>query len=353
MSENENPNKLFIIGNGFDLAHDLKTRYEDFLFWYLKKVSKREKINDGIIENDTKLNWEIESISDFFSRIKYSKDVYNSNKIIFSYPFFEKITKNYLNQKWVDIEQEYFKYLINLYRQSESRGEKYLLDEVKKLNDQFSKITTELENYLNSFKEDIVLENELRDHFIDIFKLSNSKKIENNSIILNFNYTNTISLYLPTFHIGNIKYNPLVINIHGDLYNNENIIFGYGDEDDPLYEKLERLNENELLKHFKSFGYFKNEKYQTLNNFIESSNYDVYIMGHSCGISDRVLLSTIFSHPNCNKIQIFYHQKSETENDFFEKTQQISRHFKAGMKNEMRKKIVPFSECKPLVSFKN
>lgn len=115
---------------------------------------------------------------------------------------------------------------------------------------------------------------------------------------------------------------------------------------------MERLNENELLKHFKSFGYFKNEKYQTLNNFIESSNYDVYIMGHSCGISDRVLLSTIFSHPNCNKIQFFYHQKNTTENDFFEKTQQISRHFKAGMKNEMRKRIVPFNKCNPLVSYK-
>ena len=27
-------NRLVLIGNGFDLAHGLKTRYEDFLNWY-------------------------------------------------------------------------------------------------------------------------------------------------------------------------------------------------------------------------------------------------------------------------------------------------------------------------------
>ena len=27
-------NRIVLIGNGFDLAHDLKTRYEDFIYWY-------------------------------------------------------------------------------------------------------------------------------------------------------------------------------------------------------------------------------------------------------------------------------------------------------------------------------
>ncbi|REE08339.1 abortive infection AbiH-like protein [Winogradskyella pacifica] len=29
-------NKLFLVGNGFDLALNLKTKYSDFLFWLLK-----------------------------------------------------------------------------------------------------------------------------------------------------------------------------------------------------------------------------------------------------------------------------------------------------------------------------
>ena len=30
-------NRLVLIGNGFDLAHGLKTRYEDFIYWYWKQ----------------------------------------------------------------------------------------------------------------------------------------------------------------------------------------------------------------------------------------------------------------------------------------------------------------------------
>ena len=29
-------NRLVLIGNGFDLAHGLKTNYEDFIYWYWK-----------------------------------------------------------------------------------------------------------------------------------------------------------------------------------------------------------------------------------------------------------------------------------------------------------------------------
>ena len=34
-------NRLVLIGNGFDLAHGLKTRYEDFLNWYWNDVGRR------------------------------------------------------------------------------------------------------------------------------------------------------------------------------------------------------------------------------------------------------------------------------------------------------------------------
>jgi hypothetical protein len=34
--EKNHVNKLIIIGNGFDLALGLKTKYEDFILWILK-----------------------------------------------------------------------------------------------------------------------------------------------------------------------------------------------------------------------------------------------------------------------------------------------------------------------------
>lgn len=33
-------NRVIFIGNGFDLAHGLKTRYEDFINWYWTKRVK-------------------------------------------------------------------------------------------------------------------------------------------------------------------------------------------------------------------------------------------------------------------------------------------------------------------------
>ena len=40
-------NRLVLIGNGFDLAHGLKTRYEDFINWYNTNVSLGIRLNCG------------------------------------------------------------------------------------------------------------------------------------------------------------------------------------------------------------------------------------------------------------------------------------------------------------------
>ena len=40
-------NKLFLIGNGFDLALGLKTSYNDFMFWLLKKYLLKSIENFG------------------------------------------------------------------------------------------------------------------------------------------------------------------------------------------------------------------------------------------------------------------------------------------------------------------
>ena len=38
-------NKLFVIGNGFDLAHNLKTKYSDFLE-YLRQIINKDVLNE-------------------------------------------------------------------------------------------------------------------------------------------------------------------------------------------------------------------------------------------------------------------------------------------------------------------
>lgn len=140
-----------------------------------------------------------------------------------------------------------------------------------------------------------------------------------------------------------IDSSPNYINhIHGSLNENpDNIIFGFGDEMDKIYKELEELNDNRYLEHIKSFQYFKSPKYRQLLRFLNSSDFQVCIYGHSCGLSDRVMLNEIFEHEKCKSIKIYYYD----EKDFNTKTMDISRHFNDNQL--MRKKIVDFdSECK-------
>jgi uncharacterized pyridoxamine 5'-phosphate oxidase family protein len=141
---------------------------------------------------------------------------------------------------------------------------------------------------------------------------------------------------------------PSTINyIHGELNSEENpIIFGFGDEHDKHYLGFEDEKNDELFKHIKSFNYYKTSNYHNLIRFINSDDFQVYIIGHSCGLSDRTMLKEIFEHENCKSIKIFYFEKSENENDYTNKTYDISRHFTD--KGLMRKKIVPFDKSKPL-----
>lgn len=47
-------NRLVLIGNGFDLAHGLKTRYEDFFYWYWE-----QRINHLVNEPKTKISEDV------------------------------------------------------------------------------------------------------------------------------------------------------------------------------------------------------------------------------------------------------------------------------------------------------
>ena len=129
------------------------------------------------------------------------------------------------------------------------------------------------------------------------------------------------------------------------------INFGFGDEMDDNYKLIENINENEYLKNFKSFQYLQNSNYSNLLSYIDSDKFQVLIMGHSCGLSDRTLLNTIFEHNNCRSIKVYYHQwedkvTKELKDNYTEITQNISRHF--NKKKLMREKIVNKTLCKPL-----
>ena len=428
-------NRIILIGNGFDVSHGLPTRYEDFIKWYwerrLKGFAKKTNAEDKdalcefIITKEAQIGGKkITTWKEFYehkneicpnqtSAIGY---FFELKKFLASYRvnsslFLDNICKAITQKGWVDIENEYYRLLVQCKVDNKSIG-----CSVQDLNKQLECLQEQLVKYLYGYicytdindrtkeliyepikvrdvavsaKESLVewfqywlqqdkdawirkmQQYELDDDFIedmiefrqdlidcrtlewnnepdaDIIARYNGYHpklglLPDNILLLNFNYTINAEQYFIRMQ-DCVKFN----NIHGRLAKKgSGIIFGYGDELDDKYNQLLSLNDNECLKNIKSAKYLESSNYRDMLSFIESAPYQVYIMGHSCGNSDRTLLNTLFEHRNCVTIKPFYHKKEDGTDNYLDLVQNISRNF-TDMKL-MRDRVVNKTFCEPL-----
>jgi len=168
-------NRIILIGNGFDLAHGLKTSYKDFIddFWeiklntFLNTLRERSigviRKNDNISQTSEGYRYDDNDISIDFSNFVGNQPVYNipqnlsgynkfyseishfriksySSNLKYNNSFLEIITNKKQLENWVDIEEEYYTALLGCLNDTEK---------VKKLNKDFHFIQIALENYLN------------------------------------------------------------------------------------------------------------------------------------------------------------------------------------------------------------
>ena len=364
--ESRSFNRIILIGNGFDLALGLKTSYQDFIIWYIKELFKGSiKSNKQIVQKNFKTKYKIfddelasvymsnhyNNYDDILSIID-SLDSYDSVlsiinvRKIFTLDIKSLLFKSIHNSSisgWVDIESIYYKLLTQYIDNNKA---------VIKLNNDLNFIKLKLEEYLNTINLNDVLSNDNRKLFVhqfydgistsDVIDAKTEEFISRESIYcLNFNYTSSLKKVIESVEIkGTIPFQ--VNHIHGLLNSvNEKIIFGFGDEMDKDYKNIENLNDNMYFEHIKSFNYFKNNNYRNLLSYLDSNDYQVCIYGHSCGLSDRVMLNEIFEHDNCKSIKIYFYENENGENDFTNKTMEISRHFNSN--KLMRRKIVDFN----------
>lgn len=343
------------------------------------------------LNNEVKFS-EAEIYTEYGNNLSTGK--YPRNQILkYKNNFFRLINKKSI-QNWVDIENEYYyqlKKIIKSESLDRSKSKEYWLNEqrlqVQKLNTDFHQVKDLLEKYLikkvvnkynldfvknqninwmrlhnilkpislfsneeNLFKEFINAEDikEIKEHFAEEKK----NELVNNLYFLNFNYTPISSIYSELFDKDD-RVHSIVNFIHGSIGNilENKINFGFGDEMDEDYKLIENLDDNEYLINFKSFQYLQNSNYNDLLRYIDSDKFQVLIMGHSCGLSDRTLLNTIFEHNNCRSIKVYYHEIKDENNkvikdNYTEIIQNISRHF--NKKKLMREKIVNKTLCQPL-----
>lgn len=394
-------NRIIIIGNGFDLAHGLPTSYNNFINWYMDEwVQKlrschKHKESDELCEYRSMIgNW-YNILFENYNTITNQPDGKSLISLIkrnanFQYTpsrFLEAITRCIEKNNWVDIEKEYYDLLSKDFESSNDEYIKSLNKELECLKNNLIKYLNEIETKLinksiikNSIKEKIFEPINPRDISIEAknkfntfkntrfmqyndfqwesllnkynyekpYKLlneidkRNSKEfyLPDSILLLNFNYTKTADLYLPNEDIFKVNH------IHGELSNPESIIFGYGDELDDNYKKLLKDNNNEYLKNIKSINYLNYTNYREMLSYIESAPYQIYIMGHSCGLSDKTLLNTLFEHDNCVSIKPFYYINEEGLDNYTDIVQNISRNF-TDMKL-MRDRVVNKTFCETL-----
>ena len=322
-------NRIILIGNGFDLAHGLKTGYKDFINNFCEKLKSDTNLWNSVM--DTK---KTESVN-------FEDEKFINNASNFRNKFFQALKSDLsTHPNWVDVEKVYYKQLVKCmeYELNTSKP-KYL---IKDLNQEFGFFEKKLEEYL--FKE-------FSDHYPDMETKPSieghlNKEKYNKTLIVNFNYTSTDKKYALKIKTGDE-----IIRLHGELKNPDNpMIFGYGDELAKNYKEIEELDNNEYLEYVKSIKYSLTEHYNNLWDFINNGGaYHIYLFGLSCGNSDRTLLNELFEHKNCEKIKIFYWQKSDMSDNFLEIYKNISRIFTK--KNNLRNIVATKPQSEPLVPF--
>ena len=390
-------NRIIIIGNGFDLAHGLPTSYKIFIKWYIdKRVNNLSTCHSNVNSDElckfriSEHTWHSYIFSNYgplwneilreslFKTIKGHPEYFQYNQS----RFLEAITKCIEENNWVDIEKEYYNLLSKDFESSNDEN-------ITKLNNELECLKNNLITYLNEIETKLINKSIVKDsikekifepinprdisieakekfeffknnrlahdsHYKSLLNKYNTYKLlkdidQRNSkelylpdsiLLLNFNYTKTADLYLPNEDIFKVNH------IHGKLSNPKSIIFGYGDELDDNYKKLLKDNNNEYLKNIKSINYLNYTNYREMLSYIESAPYQIYIMGHSCGLSDKTLLNTLFEHENCVSIKPFYYINEEGRDNYTDIVQNISRNF-TDMKL-MRDRVVNKTFCEAL-----
>jgi abortive infection AbiH-like protein len=317
-------NRLIIIGNGFDLKLKLRTSYKHFIYGF---------VND-VIEN---IDHYLRELNILFEIKTPRREILRDEDPICIVKDFLEIKSPLLkialseieNWNWTDIERVYYSELIKIYDNSllpKLSGPYDYLSDVRQLNLELVEIKKFLSKYLNDevkknghrFDIDDHYENlsqpfdckDFDDATLDLKKSEIKDKIPSKVLILNFNYTKLFKDSFTTAYWYGLDQDFTILNIHGTMDDPSSMVFGYGDELDEKYNKLEFLDQDEWLKNFKSFSYFKAKAYDKLLGFIETGDFQTWILGHSCGLSDKTMLNHIFEHDKCINLKAFYHEKN-------------------------------------------
>lgn len=289
---------LFIIGNGFDCVHELKTKYEDFKNFLISKSDtinsdSTKNTNDIIkliiqtIDECTEPNWKnLEEClgNEFIDTIIYSNEWSYSITDIDEENIFHSVYEN----------ENISLLLINAYKILNSLFEEWVFNQLSSID------------------------------FKDVKKLKNTPSF-NNSLFLSFNYTLTLE---NLYHISSEN----ICHIHGKANNStSHIYFGHGD-DEEIEEIVQYIGISDAFNDLKKS--LRKKTYQAINEnkyFFKklTTIKNIYSYGFSFSDVDMVYLDEICSHITTNKVTFFFNEYDWTNNkEFINKIKTLGFHVK-------------------------
>ena len=320
---------LFITGNGFDIAHELKTQYNDFRQYVVSRRSERTSYNGEIgisislvQEQFQRLCLPDELWSNFETQtIKIINEIQNGKNInLFGNTYSASSISNL--ETWVDIRKKITNIL------EEQTGKAGLSSEMHKL------VRTMASNIINHV---VTVEYSWVPCLYGIFQewlttinYEGSNKhfsISKSDIAITFNYTDTLErLYGITD----------ILHIHGSVSETDGIVLGFHSEE--LDSDLPGLNEmhttrfKEMRKASRDNGikssgssefynanigrFYKpvHQLVNKINTFLENKDFDeIFVIGHSYNEIDVPYFKELFkNYPDKSYIFTYYSKEDET-----------------------------------------
>ena len=323
---------ILVIGNGFDLAHGLKTTYRDFL------TSCRNNENQSFNEEFCKTNLWLRHF------IKRQNDIGNT-WIDLEKEIYRVITKIYKFRNWngnnnnsghlLKINRsinefnldEIYSYINQDYLNKDCKNKGYTLDIYKDSKHYFYAYFESFKGFINFLYDQLreftnVFSNYLNNDVLSLLPTNSpySLSLSNNNhlYVLSFNYTDTCErLYGKMFSFRSYY-------VHGNIgcKNGCNLVLGtYSFDNKPQNENPRSAipyEFNVFRKHNQRHKYGTIEDYQNLLKELTKYGKVIkpvfHVIGHSLDETDKNILEHLFLINQNAIINIYYHNEEAQEN---------------------------------------
>lgn len=346
---------ILVIGNGFDLAHELPTRYTNFLEFFINLIPMCSSYKNFDFEdyktvylNDCLLNKQIEKVSEYTYKvkndifgieIKYSmlKDIFEYVNHNFWIYYFVQLDKN---ENWIDFERDIFQVIQsidddmqgkNFYGQIDFLSNFYLnmeflypTNSIIDINGKKQKAKITYQKLRNELHIDLNrLIRALEIYILQYIEKINIKVIspdikeivlkKNNIIptkVISFNYTNTFEKLYDKKKRMEYDY------IHGkaDIDNTietNNMVLGIDEylPDDRRNKDIEFIAFKKFYQRIYKETGCKYKEWVDKIRLNKEQSHNLYIFGHSLDVTDKDVLRDLILNDNVYTT-IFYLNKS-------------------------------------------